>query len=199
MPLPEKDFFTLDEVIERWKFAGCDRQTLLEYARRDLLVFSVYRRELGNHERDRETDEGLVTTRTVTALSFRSAAHVDRYAGPIWYLKGDDARRILECEDNEGAIVSVLFPASSRYSGTGTGHWGGLRFAPSDLRVTRAERDRFEESHPLTLGQRVAKRWAWLTEAKNQKALIVIGSAVGGGAFAAWTVVTYFWPSGIGH
>lgn len=32
MTLPEKEFFTLDEIIDRWRFALCDRATLLGYA-----------------------------------------------------------------------------------------------------------------------------------------------------------------------
>lgn len=194
MPLPEKDYFTLEEIIARWRFAGCDHATLLDYARRDLLVFSVYLRDLGNHKRTEETPQVRMTTTTTTAFSFISPDHKWQ---PIRYLKSDDARRILECRPNESAGVSVLYSSPARDKASGTGYMQAHYFTPANLLVTRAERDRFESEHKINLASsRLAKAWAWLADSTNQKALVIVGSAVAGFAAAAWTVYVWWFPKG---
>jgi hypothetical protein len=193
MPLPEKDFFTLDEIIERWKYAGHDRQTLLDYAVRDLIVFSVYLRDLGAHQTVQETEHSIVTTQVMTAFSFRSPSY---NAHPIRYLKGDDARRVLECRDGESAAVSVLFDSTNRDPASGKGYAQANYLKASDLLITRAERDRFEKANPLTVLQRIAKWWYWMRNASNQKPLAIVGSSVVASALAVWAVFTYLRPPG---
>lgn len=194
MPLPEKEFFTLEEIMARWRFAGCDLTTLLDYARRDLLVFAVYLRNLGSHARTRETDEGTVTTTTTTTFSFTSPGYV---AEPIKYLKANDARRVLECSPNERAAVSVLYSSRDRTKERGTGYLQAHYFTSTDLLVTRDERDRFEKEHKVNLASgRLDKAWAWLADGTNQKALAILGSALGSVTAAAW--IAYTWWVGKG-
>lgn len=195
MSLPEKEFFTLDEIIDRWRFARCDRVTLLDYARKDLIVFSVYLRELGNHQRVRETEDGIVTTTTTTSFSFRSPDYEWR---SIRYLKGDDARRILECRDSERAGVSVLYSSPSRDRASGTGYLQAHYFTPADLLVTKAERDRFEREHNVNLASgRLSNAWRWLCDTTNQKALAIIGGVLAALAGGGWTVYSTLAAKGL--
>lgn len=195
MSLPEKEFFTLDEIIDRWRFARCDQATLLDYARRDLLIFSVYLRELGSHQRVCETEESIVTTTTTTAFSFRSP---DYEWHSIRYLKAEDARRVLECRDNERAGVSVLYSSPSRDKASGTGHLQAHYFTPADLLVTRLERDRFEREHNINLASgRLSTAWRWLCDSTNQKAPAIIGSVLTALAVGGWTVYAALATRGI--
>lgn len=194
MSLPEKEFFTLDEIIDRWRFARCDRVTLLDYARKDLIVFSVYLRELGSHQRVRETKDGIVTT-TTTSYSFRSP---DYEWHSIRYLKGDDVRRVLECRDNERAGVSVLYSSPSRDKASGTGYLQAHYFTPADLLVTKAERDRFEREHNVNLASgRLSNAWRWLCDTSNQKALAIIGGVLAALAGGGWTVYSTLAAKGL--
>jgi hypothetical protein len=194
MPLPEKEFFTLDEITARWRFAGCDRATLLDYARRDLLVFSVYLRDLGSHQRVEETEEERLTTTVTTAFSFTSS---DYQWESIRYLKSDDARRVLECRDGERAGVSVLYSKAQRDKASGTGYWQAHYFQAADLLVTKTERERFEIEHKVNLvSGRLGQAWQWLCEPANQKALAIVGSGIAALAVAAWTVYVWLAPKG---
>lgn len=194
MSLPEKEFFTLDEIIDRWRFARCDRATLLDYARKDLLIFSVYLRELGSHQCVREMEDGIVTT-TTTTFSFRSPDFEWR---SIRYLKAEDARRVLECRDNERAGVSVLYSSSSRDKTSGTGYTQAHYFRPADLLVTKEERDRFERKHNVNLASgRFSIAWRWLCDGTNQKALAIIGSVLTALAVGGWTVYSALSAKGI--
>lgn len=188
MSLPEKEFFSIDEIIDRWRFARCDRATLLDYARKDLLVFSVYLRDLGSHQSERETENGKITTTISTSFSFRSPNYQWH---SLQYLKTDDARRVLECRENERAAVSVLYSSLNRDKASGTGYLQAHYFTPNDLLVSRAERDRFEEEHNINLASgRLANAWGWLCDTTNQKALAIIGSVLTALAIGGWTVYT---------
>jgi hypothetical protein len=148
MPLPEKDAFTLEEIIARWRFAGCDRATLLDYARRDLLVFSVYLRDLGHHRTIKETPEERITTTHSVVFKFTSP---DYKWHSIRYLAAEDARRILESKSGEEIGVGGLYSSADRDKASGTGYLQALYFTYADLLVTRTERDRFETSHKVNL------------------------------------------------
>lgn len=141
-PPPGKEFFGLDEVARHW---GIDRDTLLDYARRDLLVFAVYLRDIGSHSTTRETDEGTVT-QTVTTMQLIAPTSSPT---PFRYLKGDDARRVLEARPGELVIVSVLYTSRERTGESGTRYWSGKQLSVEDLVITREERNRFEEQYCL--------------------------------------------------
>ena len=144
MPLPQKSYFTLDEIIRRWQSEGCDRATLLEYARADLLVFAVAERNLGSHTIRRETDDHVITTE-VTRMQLGGPAETQS----IWYLRADDARRVLETQPGERAAVNGLFRRVERDRASGVGQSPPKLYAYEDLVVTRDERDRFEEAHEV--------------------------------------------------
>ena len=195
MPLPEKDFFTLDEIIDRWRFAGCDRATLLDYARRDLLVFAVYLRDLGHHKTIEETPESRITTTHSVAFQFTST---DYKWHSIRYLKADDARRVLEGRPGEEIGVGGLYSSPTREKASGMGYLQALYFTYADLLLTRAERDRFEMDHKVNLASgRMGKAWSWLSDASNQKALSIIGISVAAIFGAAWTVFVWWSKSGV--
>lgn len=191
---PEKEFFTLEEIIARWRFAGCDRATLLSYARGDLLVFSVYLRELGNHKTVRETPEGRITTTHTVAFQFASPTFKWH---SIRYLKADDARRILEGVSGEEIGVGGLFSSPKRDKASGTGYLQAIYFTYPDLVITRNERDRFEAEHKINLASgRVARAWHWLSDASNQKALSIIGVGIAAVFGAAWSVFLWWSKAG---
>lgn len=187
MSLPEKEFFSLDEIISRWRFATCDRATLLDYARRDLLIYSVYLRNIGSHRRVREDLGGVVTTTSTVEFQFTSS---DYKWQPIRYLKSDDARRILEAHPSEKIAVSILYSSPLRNKKSGTGYLQAHYFTTEDLFVTRAERDRFEAVHKVNLASgHITKAWRWLSEPANQKTLGIIGSVIAAIAVAvAWGI-----------
>ncbi|MBN3189152.1 hypothetical protein H4F64_02855 [Pectobacterium brasiliense] len=98
MAIPEKDFFTLNEIIHRWRFAGMDSTTLLKLAMDDLLVFSIYVQGIGSHTSIGETPDGTVGTNHTVHFSFKAKG----YSRPsIQYLKSGDTRRILEAMPDE--------------------------------------------------------------------------------------------------
>ncbi len=190
MSIPEKNFFTLDEIINRWRFAGCDRATLLDYASRDLLVFSVYLRDLGHHKTTKETVDSIVTTTHDVAFQFISQ---DYKRQSIRYLLADDTRRILEGKLGEEIGVGVLYSSPIRDKASGTGYMQALYFTHVDLLITRAERDRFEAEHNVNLASgRMSKAWKWLSDASNQKALSIIGVSIAATFGAAWTVFIWW-------
>ena len=193
MSLPEKDLFTLVEVISRWRFANCDEATMLDYARRDLLVFSVYLRDLGDHRTIEKTASTKITTTHTTVFAMVSPTYEWK---PIRYLRADDARRILEARSGEEVAVTVLYSSPMRTEESGTGYLSALYFTRADLLITREERDRFEASHKINLSSgRVAKFWAWLRNSENQKALSVLGAALAAVVGAGWAMFTW-WQRG---
>lgn len=189
MALPEKDFYTLDEIATRWSYTGCDQATFLDYARRDLLVFSVYLRNLGSHKECKEIPEGRLTTTHTTEFSFQST---DYKWQPIRYLKADDARRVLEASDNQQVAVNVLYSSQERNKEGGTAYFQAHYFTPQDLIITRAERDRFESEHKAnrTAG-RLRHLWQWMGKEENQAPLKLLGTMIAGCAAAIWAVATW--------
>lgn len=187
MTIPEKDFFTLEEIIHRWRFAGMDSATLLKLATDDLLVFSIYIRELGSHTRTRETPSGTVTTTHMVEFSFRA----DGYSRPpLQYLKADDARRILESRPGEKIAVRGHYSVPERTRESGLGHAQAPLFTREDLLVSRIERDRFEKEHKVPLVPPWHIRvWQWLSDQANHRVLTMLsgwGTAIVTAAWAAW-------------
>lgn len=189
MPAPEKEYFTLAEIMERWARSKVDLTTLLDYARRDLLVYSVYLRDIGSHKRESIEADGLIRTTTVNTMSFVSPGFTYE---PIRYLKANDARRVLESKEGEQVAVSVLYTSRERSKESGTGYTQPHYFEPKDLLITKTERDRFEIEHKLSIGSRTEATWQWLTNASNQKALTLIGSVIAATSLAAWQLYARF-------
>lgn len=190
MPPPEKELFTLDEIAERWCSTGFDRGTFLDYARRDLLVFSVYLRDLGHHRTIRDVPDGRVTT--THSVAFRSQAQ-NHYAAQVRYLKADDARRILESRSGEQVGVHALYSERLRRSASGTGYAQALYFTPDDLLITMAERDLFEFTHKLrVIPGPLTRAWRWLGQQSTQRALAILSGGLAGLAGVAWIGFTWW-------
>jgi hypothetical protein len=174
MALPEKDYFTLTEIVERWKAAGCDHGTLADYARRDLLVFSVYLRDIGSYRRVEHDPDGTRRTIEATVYSFVSSGH--RPDPLLRYLDSDDARRIFEARTGESVAVSVLYSSPLRDKECGVGYYTPRFFTADDLLVAREERDRFEVENRIKVGgSRLARSWAWLSKDGNRNTLTLLG------------------------
>lgn len=187
MALPDKDFFTLEEIVHRWRFAGMDSATLLKLAADDLLVFSIYVRDIGSHTATRETPNGTVTTKHQVEFSFRA----EGYSRPaIQYLKSDDARRILEARPGEKIAVRGLYNVPERTKESGLGHATAPLFTRDDLVVSKVERDRFEKEHKIALSPPWCSRvWQWLSDQANHRVLTMLSgwlAALVAAIWAAW-------------
>lgn len=188
MQLPEKEYFTLDEILQRWRYAGIDHATLLKLATDDLLVFSVYIRDLGSHTSTRELADARITTDVSVAFSFRNP---ERSRPPLQYLQTDEARRLLESRSSERIRVQGTYSLPSRTKESGLGYFSEAPlFSRDDLLISRSERDRFESSHSLRLQPPwYSRAWAWLGDQVNQRVLIMLSGwlfALIPGAWALW-------------
>ena len=188
MGLPEKTTLTLTEVVARWKHWGCDYATLHSYAEQDLLVLSVYLRDIGSHKSVR-TEADTEITREVQSLKFVSPGAV---VHRLLHLSGDDSRRILEANDNEQIAVSVLYWTPVRIKKLSTYYPSAKYFTRQDLVVTRDECERFERRHSANGLPGLVKRSAfWIKEPSKHKALKLIGGALAMLAGGIWAVFTW--------
>lgn len=190
MGLPDKTTLTLDEVIARWRHWGCDYATLHYYAQQDLLVFSVYLREIGSHKSSRTEGDAQVT-REVQTLTFVSPDHVTRR---LFYLDGDDSRRVLEANENEQVAVNALYWTADRVKKQCTYHASAKHFTPQDLVVTRAECERFERRYHANGFTGLRKRVIfWVKEPSEHKTLKLVLGALATLIAAAWAAFTWFY------
>jgi hypothetical protein len=193
MAVPEKDFFTLDEIVQRWRLAGMDHATLLKLAADDLLVFSVYIRDLGSHTQTKDTTDGVVTTSQTVAFSFRAEGSA---RPPLQYLKADDARRLLESKSNERIAVRGHYSLPTREKESGLGHAQAPLFCRDDLLVSRIERDRFERQHRVRLRPPwFSRAWGWLSDQANQRALTMLSGWIAAIFAALWAVWLWWYPN----
>lgn len=189
MPFPEKELFTLDEIERRWRLAGGKRCTLHDYARRDLLVYSVYLRDIGSHRRIEEFSDRWKTTTHTVAFRFHA---VEYEWSPIRYLDADDARRILESGEGEEIAVSALYRTRERLKSKGEWHMAPKYFTANDLRITREERDRFETEHNTNrISGQLGSMWRWMSLAENREPLKLLAALVGGISAAIWAIITF--------
>lgn len=188
MSVSEKDFFTINEILERWRYANVDAATLLNLATDDLLVFCVYIRDLGSHTVTHETADTLVTRSTDIAFCFRN---LKRARPALQYLNSNDARRLLESRDSERIKIRAHYSLPSRTKESGICYLTEAPlFSRDDLLVARSERDKFEESHKLRLRPPwYSCMWAWLGDQVNQRVLTMLTGwlmALVTGAWAIW-------------
>lgn len=189
MGLPEKTILTLDEVVSRWRYWGCDHATLHGYAQQDQLVFSVYLRDIGSHK-SIWTEAGSQITRKVQTITFVSPDAVIRR---LFYLDGNDSRRIMEAKDNEQVAVNALYWTTERTNKRGTYHASAMYLTRQDLVVTREECDRFERRHGAIGFRGLLKRVAfWIKEPSEHKTLTLVGSAVMALVTAMWAAFKWY-------
>jgi hypothetical protein len=186
MALPEKDFFTLDEIATRW---GCDHSAFLSYASRDILTYAVYLRDLGSHRSVEETNEQRITRTHTVAFAMSSPSHQNH---SLHFLRSDDARRVLESGPHEQVAISVLYKSPQRTKENGIGYMQAKYFTRSDLVVCREERNRFETTHNI-IGKVgwLARGWNWLRDPENQKPLAILGGGIAAIAAAVWTALQW--------
>lgn len=189
MGLPEKQFLSLDELIARWKCWGCDHETLRNYAERDLLVFSVYFRDLGSHKSVRDQGDARIT-HEVQVINFVSPSHVDRR---LFYLGAKDARRVLEAKDNEQVMVDVLYWTPERVKKQATGYPQGKYLIQSELVVTREQCEALERMHHVNGVAGLAKRAAFaITQPSQRKVLTFIGGALAAVVTGVWAFFKWY-------
>ena len=190
MALPEKDFYTLDEVAVRCACIGFDRYSFLDIARKDLLVFSTYRRDIGSYRQVTETPEGTVTRTKAVLFSFKAEGYS---SDGVRYLLAEDARRILEAKPGEEVAVPGLYtlPTRTRESGTA---YPDLYLTAADLGISLAERTRFESEHGYkTLTAGLSRLWAWAKEANNRAVLAWLSAGGAAIVVAVWTLVQFIY------
>lgn len=187
MSIPEKEFFTLDEIAERWACIGFGESSFLNLARKDLLVFSVYKREIGSHKKVTETPDSIITKETKT-ISFVAEGYS---TNGVRYLRAEDARRILEAEPSEQINVPGLYSLPSRAKECGVAQ-GGLYFTAKDLGISLSERTRFESAHGYnSLWSRLYRWWVWAKEEQNRAVIAWLGVGLASIASAVWAVLLF--------
>ena len=88
-----------------------------------------------------------------------------------------------------------MYDSAKREEASGTAYSRAHYFKPADLVITKTERDRFEKEHKINLASgRAAKAWSWLSDSANQKALAILGGAIGAIAGGAWTLYVWLFP-----
>jgi len=191
MPIPEKDFYTLDEIADYWACIGINKSSFLYLARNDLLVFSVYRRELGSYREVTETPKGILTRTNNVLISFRAP---DFENTAIRYLRADDARRILEAKPGQEIAVIGLYSLPTRTRESGTGYSPSIYLTSEDLGISLSEKTRFENAHGYnSFKARSYRFWSWFKEPSNLKPLSLIGTGLMVVIGAVWTVFKLFY------
>jgi hypothetical protein len=134
MPLPEKEYFVLDEIEERWSI---QRRDTIYYAENGLLEIAM--RVVGV-----VIETGIIETE-LNGRWFRLLEDHTRYSG-LLTLRACDLAVLLR----RGSMTVRCFRAGEQRYGDIAEPEGGIEVRTCDLVVTRAERDRFEHAHDLT-------------------------------------------------
>jgi hypothetical protein len=133
MPLPEKEYFALDEIEERW---GIQRRDTIYYAENGLLEIAM--RVVGV-----VIETGIIETEP-NGRWFRLLEDHRRYSG-LLTLRACDLAVLLR----RGSMTIRCFRAGEERYGDIVEPEDGIEVHACDLVVTRAERDRFERAHAL--------------------------------------------------
>ncbi len=133
MPLPEKEYFALEEIEERW---GIRRLDTIYYAENGLLEIAM--RVVGI------TIETGIIEPEPDGRWFRLIEDQSHYSG-LLTLRDFDLAMLLR----RGAMAIHSFEAGENRYGDILGPEGGIEVRACDLVVTRAERDRFEQAHGI--------------------------------------------------
>lgn len=133
MPLPEKEYFTLEEVEERWSM---ERRDTIYYAENGLLKVAIRVFDL--------VIETGVIEKEPDGRWIRVLEDYTRYSGLLVLLSCDLATLFW----HGSTIIDSFHVGEGRY-GDIVKPKGGLEVHIYGLVVTRAERDRFEREHEL--------------------------------------------------
>lgn len=133
MPLPEKGYFVLDEIEERW---GMQRRDTVYYAKNGLI-------RIATHVFGAVVETGIIETEP-DGRWFRLPEEHMRYSG-LLTLRACDLATIFR---RGSASINFFDPGDGRY-GDIVAPADGIEVRVADLVVTRAERDHFEHAHQL--------------------------------------------------
>jgi hypothetical protein len=133
MPLPEKEYFCLDEIEERW---GIRRRDTVYYAENGLLEIAM--RVVGV-----TIETGLIEPEPDGGC-YKVPEDYRRYSGLLTLYSCDLALLLRR----GSATIHGFDPGDHRY-GDIIAPRGGIEVRACDLVVTRAERDRFEREHGI--------------------------------------------------
>ena len=133
MPLPEKEYFVLGEIEERW---GIQRWDTEYYAKNGLIRIAA-------HVFGAVVETGIIETEP-DGRWFRLPEEHLRYSG-LLTLRACDLAALLR---RGSANISCFRAGGDRYGDIFEPE-DGIEVRVADLVVTRAERDRFERAHNL--------------------------------------------------
>lgn len=133
MPLPDREYFWLDEVEERW---GVRRQDTAYYSENSLLEIAI--RVTGA-----VIETGIIETEP-EGRWFKILEDQICYTG-LLALRPCDLAIVFR----RGSAIIHFFRAEDGRYGDIAEPKGGIEVRTCDLVVTRAERDRFEQAHAL--------------------------------------------------
>jgi hypothetical protein len=133
MPLPEKEYFCLDEVEERW---GIQRRDTIYYAENGLL-------EIAMRVAGITIETGLIEPEPDGGC-YKVPEDYRRYSGLLTLCSCDLALLLRR----GSATIHGFDPGDQRYSDI-VAPRAGIEVRACDLVVTRAERDRFEQAYGI--------------------------------------------------
>jgi hypothetical protein len=133
MPLPEKEYFALEEIEERW---GIRRLDTIYYAENGLLEIAM--RVVGV-----TIETGLIEPEA-DGSCYKVPEDYRRYSGLLTLCSCDLALLLRR----GSATIHGFDPGDHRY-GDIVAPRAGIEVRACDLVVTRAERDRFEQAHGI--------------------------------------------------
>lgn len=156
MAFPEKDYFTLQEIVDRWTRLKGEPIAVgylhHQIVRGDLLT-AVVDFPAGNYQDKHEEldEEGRRWTRTTTVSRFRLFSDEVRVP-QIYYVHPEDARQIiLNQVKNRKFPIHRLFLTRELNPKEGLEKFNNpLLVDVNDLVVTREERDQFEREHGIS-------------------------------------------------
>jgi hypothetical protein len=135
MPLPEKEYFALEEIERRW---GTERADTIYYAENGLLEIAM--RVVGV-----TIETGIIETEPDGRWYKILEDH--RWHSGLLTLCSHDLALLLR---RGSTIIHDFDPGENRY-GDILSPEGGIEVRACDLVVTRAERDRFEQAHGIVV------------------------------------------------
>ena len=133
MPLPEKEYFTLEEIERRWE---TERADTIYYAENGLLEIAM--RVVGI-----TIETGLIEPEPDGGC-YKVPEDYRRYSGLLTLCSCDLALLLRR----GSATIHCFDPGDQRY-GDIVAPRAGIEVRACDLVVTRAERDRFEQAHGI--------------------------------------------------
>lgn len=141
--LPAQSYFSIEELLARWKADGLDLSRLIELTEQDALVFCVRLRDLKHIKTRREVPEGTSTKLSWTGLSAPPSVL------KAYFLTQRNALQVLTAPAGEEVGLDGYYLDRERDTARSVGLPGidAPFIRVQDLCVSREELERFEESY----------------------------------------------------